>query len=400
MQFRRDVVCLVLLLPFLIAGCWWRTPPEEQVLRERSASEAQAAMEADDRLLGHLFASGEEASSLVLPYSEAVEDLRSRGEYLVRGAAACGSCHGARAEDPESPLSGSLLVHDRYGEVFASNITPDKDTGIGTWNVWDIARALRSSLRPDGSPFSADVHRGFRWMADRDAKSIAVYILSQPAVRSPVERRELSSLSTRKWGVIARDTEVKGYVPVLAERTAHQYGEYLVEHLSSCGFCHTPDPGVIANPVALSGRKSSEGRLNFFAAIFALGKLLLPGETVADPAQVQSLMSEEGRAEYQSQWSAPVRARFRKEDAKEDAKENNVPEQETPASTFPPSGPDVRGTSPSGLQNWQEQEIVDYLSHGVTPQGKQVSKKLCPWSYYSNMTPTDKKAVALYLKRL
>src|SRR5262245_40696348 len=63
--------------------------------------------------------------------------LRARGEYLVNGPAACGNCHTQRGADlfanPNKYLAGGYKFDIPPGLAFSKNITPDNDTGIGSW---------------------------------------------------------------------------------------------------------------------------------------------------------------------------------------------------------------------------------------------------------------------------
>src|SRR5205085_7858602 len=75
----------------------------------------------------------------------------ARGEYIVRNVAVCGGCHSASERDPDGPLSGGREFRDwRIGVARASNLTPDNDTGLGTWSEAEIVRALRNGQSNDG----------------------------------------------------------------------------------------------------------------------------------------------------------------------------------------------------------------------------------------------------------
>ena len=68
-----------------------------------------------------------------------------RGSYLVNTIMTCGNCH-----SPKGPpgvvagkdFSGGLRFNEPPFDVTAPNITPDKDTGIGTWSAADIKKLL------------------------------------------------------------------------------------------------------------------------------------------------------------------------------------------------------------------------------------------------------------------
>src|SRR5690348_2158464 len=83
------------------------------------------------------------------------EDLRARGEYLVKTIAACGNCHTPKDANGRAiagkELSGGLEFDIPPAHVVTPNITPDKETGIGKWSEGQILTALRDGKRPDGT---------------------------------------------------------------------------------------------------------------------------------------------------------------------------------------------------------------------------------------------------------
>src|SRR5271166_1362620 len=76
-----------------------------------------------------------------------------RGSYLVNTIMTCGNCHSPKGS-PEAiagkDFSGGLSWDEPPFKVTASNITQDKDTGIGAWSDADIKKLLRTGLRPNG----------------------------------------------------------------------------------------------------------------------------------------------------------------------------------------------------------------------------------------------------------
>ena len=164
--------------------------------------------------------------------------VMQRGKYIVKSVAACGSCHAGSPKDPTKLLIGGLPYRDRWGEVHAANITPHAQTGIGLWSVEDIIRALRTGIGRNNTRLSLDAHSGYRWMSDRDIKSVAKYILSQSAVKNRVKRRKLGLFSVKKLGLVDRYNTFSGYTPSLAKTESVNYGRYLALHVSNCSRCH------------------------------------------------------------------------------------------------------------------------------------------------------------------
>jgi mono/diheme cytochrome c family protein len=81
------------------------------------------------------------------------ETRLERGGYLVNTVMACGNCHTPRDADgrtiAEKAFSGGLTFATPAFVATAPNITPDLETGIGSWSDAEIKRALLEGMRPD-----------------------------------------------------------------------------------------------------------------------------------------------------------------------------------------------------------------------------------------------------------
>ncbi|HEX6284145.1 MAG TPA: c-type cytochrome, partial [Pyrinomonadaceae bacterium] len=115
-----------------------------------------------------------------------------RGRYLVEGPAHCFQCHsevdwqnrGAQPK-PERKGAGTVFIEDGYEWLVAPNITPDKETGAGTWTDAQFARAIREGVGHDGRRlFPIMPYENFREMSDEDLASVVVYIRSLDPVRN------------------------------------------------------------------------------------------------------------------------------------------------------------------------------------------------------------------------
>src|SRR5215831_5410490 len=120
-----------------------------------------------------------------------------RGKYLVNGIVGCVDCHSEHdptleGAPPKSGREGAgvLFLQDpSLGKVYASNITPDKETGIGNWTDDQIARAVREGIGGDGRAlFPIMPYRNFRNLSDEDLASVIVYMRSIPAIKNAVPK--------------------------------------------------------------------------------------------------------------------------------------------------------------------------------------------------------------------
>lgn len=116
--------------------------------------------------------------------SGTTQDPVKRGEYLV-SQMACGDCHTPGhflgKPDMSKALAGSDVGFEvpGLGYFWGPNLTPDKETGLGSWSEAAILLALREGTRPDGRKLAPTMP----WMAyakltDEDAKAIVAYLKS------------------------------------------------------------------------------------------------------------------------------------------------------------------------------------------------------------------------------
>lgn len=122
----------------------------------------------------------------------------ARGRYLV-GLLGCGSCHtnGALIGEPDLTqlLAGSdtgiawsnPMVERNPGVVYPANLTPDVETGIGSWTAADIVRMVQTGMdNHGGQTLPVMPWPGYAAMEPADATAIAHYLLNLPPVRHHV----------------------------------------------------------------------------------------------------------------------------------------------------------------------------------------------------------------------
>src|SRR5262249_49347834 len=114
-----------------------------------------------------------------------------RGRYLVAAVALCVDCPTPRnfMGVPDRSLSLAGAKNGPLGQV-VPNITPDKDTGIGTWSRDDIADLLLTGTKPDLDEvqglMAEVVEAGFKRMKREDALAIADYLKSIPPIPNKI----------------------------------------------------------------------------------------------------------------------------------------------------------------------------------------------------------------------
>ncbi len=198
------------------------------------------------------------AALMLLAAAAAQGETRlERGAYLVNSLGACGNCHTPR-DAKNQPIAGMELAGGRefevaeLGHIIGSNITPDKETGIGNWTEGQIVSALRNGKRPDGTiigpPMPIEMYRG---LSDRDAEAIAAYLKSLKPVRHAVARPAYKIPLPPAYGPIV------GHVDEPDRKSKIAYGAYLAGPVAHCVECHTPrDKGqLVRDRLGAGGRE-------------------------------------------------------------------------------------------------------------------------------------------------
>jgi mono/diheme cytochrome c family protein len=166
-------------------------------------------------------------------------DLVSRGRYLAQ-AADCAACHTA----PGGTLAGGRPFQSPFGTIYASNITPDRNVGIGDYTDDEWVSALREGVGRGGKHlYPAMPYSSYTQMSREDALAIKAYIMTLPAsaeaspannLRFPFSIRFLMVF----WNYLYNPDH--RFVPDAAHDAAWNRGAYLAEALGHCQQCHTP----------------------------------------------------------------------------------------------------------------------------------------------------------------
>jgi mono/diheme cytochrome c family protein len=176
------------------------------------------------------------------PHSDAASI--ERGRYLAV-AADCTACHTA----PDGkPFAGGLALDSPLGAIYSSNVTPDKDSGIGKFTLDDFDRAVRHGIDDEGvTLYPAMPYPSYARMSDEDIAALYDYFMHgvAPASSSAHANGIPWPLSIR-WP-LAIWRKLFAPSPDAPPFNASRYtdpvvarGAYLVEGPGHCGTCHTP----------------------------------------------------------------------------------------------------------------------------------------------------------------
>jgi len=133
------------------------------------------------------------ATAAMLPPGSRAESPVDRGKYLVT-LAGCNDCHTPGyffgKPDMASYLAGSDVAFEipGLGAFPGRNITPDKETGIGTWSEEQIITALTQGKRPDGRILAPIMpYHSFSYLTKDDAAAVAAFLQSLPPIKHAVD---------------------------------------------------------------------------------------------------------------------------------------------------------------------------------------------------------------------
>jgi len=208
-------------------------------------------------------------------------EIIEKGRMLA-SAGYCATCH---TDGGGKPYAGNYPLNTGFGTIYASNITPDPETGIGDWSPEAFRRAMHDGISRDGSHlFPAFPFDHFTLMTDEDVDAIYAYLMSEV---KPVKLDTKSStipfpLNMRLWqaGWQLLFVDFGRFKPNPQKSEQWNRGAYLVEGVTHCGACHTPRN-------ILGAEKKSQ---QFGGA--SIDQWIAPALTAANPSAVPWTASE------------------------------------------------------------------------------------------------------------
>jgi mono/diheme cytochrome c family protein len=179
----------------------------------------------------------------------------ARGAYLAR-VGNCGACHTDRGG---AAFAGGKGIATPFGTVFASNLTPDAKTGIGSWSAAQFWRALHNGRSADGRLlYPAFPYPNFTEITRADSDALYAWLRSQVPVTQVNRTHALRfpynlQASLAVWRALFFSPGV--YEPVVERSVQWNRGAYLVRSLGHCAACHSPRNafGATRDSLELSG---------------------------------------------------------------------------------------------------------------------------------------------------
>jgi mono/diheme cytochrome c family protein len=174
----------------------------------------------------------------VLPAN--AQDQVARGRYL----AILGDCTGCHSAAHKPAFSGGLPFTASFGIVYSTNITPDKETGIGAWSETQFYRALHQGIAPGGKHlYPAFPYIYFRRFDRQDTDALFRYLHTLKPVHQPPTPNKLIFPANLRFGLIFWNwLYFHKRPPAIPSGASDEWkrGEFLVNGPGHCAACHTP----------------------------------------------------------------------------------------------------------------------------------------------------------------
>jgi mono/diheme cytochrome c family protein len=214
------------------------------------------------KLASLLFFFGSLSVVMVPAHGQTDKDLIAKGQYIFAVAGGC-ACH----TDPKgTPHAGGRPFPIPFGTLYSTNITQDKETGLGDWTDQQINDAVVKGISRDGTkilpvmPFEA-----YSGMAQEDLKALSAYMKTLKPVKK-------ATPPLKTWVPFTRSLATPAYLKVFgrfstpppqAPKSGIERGRYLANHVSLCGDCHTPRNSIGApkGTLYLAGASAKSGFL-------------------------------------------------------------------------------------------------------------------------------------------
>jgi alcohol dehydrogenase (quinone), cytochrome c subunit len=162
-------------------------------------------------------------------------------DYLAR-AADCVACHSIPGGQG---FAGGLKMGTPLGAIYSTNITPDPETGIGTYSLADFDLAVRHGIAKDGHHlYPAMPYPSYVKIADADVVALYYFFMQQvPPVHQANLKSEIPALLSPRWPLAFWNflfAPSASYVEKSEHDALWNRGAYLVQGPGHCGACHTP----------------------------------------------------------------------------------------------------------------------------------------------------------------
>ncbi|WDD98710.1 cytochrome c [Thalassomonas actiniarum] len=171
--------------------------------------------------------------------------LIAQGKYLAE----IGDCVACHTPQGGRELSGGLPFETPFGIVYSTNITSDKETGIGHYSYQDFYRAMHEGISPNGNLYPAMPYTSYHLLTDADTRALYAYFMNTKPISQENKDSEIGfpfniRMGLKAWNLMNHEDSV--FTPDPAKSDSWNRGSYLVNVLGHCGECHTPRNAIFA----------------------------------------------------------------------------------------------------------------------------------------------------------
>src|SRR5262245_9688941 len=167
-------------------------------------------------------------------------ELIAKGEALA-GGGYCAECHTTKGGQN---FAGGYAFATPFGVLYSTNITPDPETGIGSWSEAAFRRAMHEGVSRDGSHlFPVFTYDHFTRLSDEDVQALYAYFMTRTPVHAPAQPSGISfpfNIRCLQAGWKLLFFRPGRFEPDATKSAEWNRGAYLALGLSHCGACHTP----------------------------------------------------------------------------------------------------------------------------------------------------------------
>jgi mono/diheme cytochrome c family protein len=175
---------------------------------------------------------------------------------VAKGAqlAAIGNCNTCHTAQGGASFAGGRALPTPFGTIYATNITPDPETGIGRWSLEAFRRSMHDGVDRRGRHlYPAFPYDHFTNVNDDDVAAIYAFLMTRDPVHAPAHANDLpfpldNRLTVAGWKLLFLRRGV--FTPDPAHDETWNRGAYLVAGLAHCGACHTPRNALGAERVS------------------------------------------------------------------------------------------------------------------------------------------------------
>ncbi|ADV13194.1 c-type cytochrome [Mesorhizobium ciceri] len=169
-----------------------------------------------------------------------------QADQIIRGQyqAVLGDCAGCHTRAEGKPLAGGLPLETPFGALVPPNITPDRETGIGSWSEADFRSMMKSGIGHNGVRlYPAMPYPAYTRMNDRDISDLWAYLTTVQPVSNKVEANQLPfplNIRLAMLGWNALNFTEASFQPDPSKPAEWNRGAYIVQGAGHCGTCHSP----------------------------------------------------------------------------------------------------------------------------------------------------------------